>query len=100
MSRIDSEARNLLLQRRATLHRLPFAERADPSASWRDWESTPDADPARKELADIEAALRRIEEGSYGTCESCGGPLGMQRIRAIPEARFCLTCSGHREEAV
>jgi RNA polymerase-binding transcription factor DksA len=48
------------------------------------------------ELREIEEALRRIVDGSYGTCVACGGALGMQRIRAIPEARYCLSCSGQR----
>ncbi len=101
MSRIEAEARNLLLKRRESLYRGPAeaAVRADPAASWRDWEAQPEpiAELTRRELADVEAALRRIEEGSYGRCESCGGPMGLQRMRAIPEARFCLTCSGQRE---
>lgn len=102
MSRIDSEARTVLLKRRESLHRgaadsLP----ADPAASWLDWESLPEplSDLTRRELADIEDALRRIEEGRYGRCESCGGPMGLQRMRAIPEARFCVTCSGQRDVA-
>lgn len=102
MSRIDSEARALLLHRRQSLHRtaadsLP----ADPAASWHDWESLPEpiSEVTRQELAAIDAALRRIEEGRYGRCEVCGGPMGLQRIRAIPEARFCLTCSGKRDVA-
>ncbi len=102
MSRIDSEARRLLLKRRESLHRTAAeAMRADPSASWIDWEAAPEpvSELTRRELADIDDALRRIEEGRYGRCESCGGPLGLQRIRAIPEARFCLSCSGHREVA-
>ena len=52
---------------------------------------------ARQELAEVEAALRRIDEGVYGTCVDCGGPMGLQRIRAIPEARYCLSCSGQHE---
>lgn len=100
MSRIDQEARTLLLRRRETLCRnLVEAQRGDPSASWRDWESTPSplTESDRRELSDIEQALRRIDQGRYGMCLSCGGPLGMQRLRAIPEARYCLTCSGQRE---
>jgi RNA polymerase-binding transcription factor DksA len=97
MSRIEAEARTLLLQRRESLCRHP-EERDDLTASWRDWETAPEprAESTRQELAEIEDALRRIEEGIYGTCEACGGPMGMQRIRAIPEARYCLTCSGIR----
>jgi RNA polymerase-binding transcription factor len=99
MSRIEAEARNLLLKRRASLCRRPSDDlREDLAASWSDWETTPEPIPevTRRELEEIEEALRRIEAGSYGTCVACGGPMGMQRIRAIPEARYCLSCSGHR----
>ena len=101
MSRIEAEARTLLLKRRESLHRSPAdaLRPLDPAASWRDWESLPEpiSENARRELAEVEEALRRIEEGTYGRCVSCAGPLGLQRIRAIPEARFCLACSGQRD---
>lgn len=42
------------------------------------------------ELADIDHALRRLDEGSYGTCEACGKPIGDDRLEAMPAARFCL----------
>jgi RNA polymerase-binding transcription factor DksA len=98
MSRIESEARQLLMERKSHLRRGPeVGSPADPTASWRDWESTPPPLPeaARRELTEIDAALRRLEAGMYGRCEACNGPLGLQRIRAIPEARYCLSCSGH-----
>ena len=41
-------------------------------------------------LTDIEAALKKIEEGSYGVCEVCGRPIGAQRLSAIPWARLCI----------
>jgi RNA polymerase-binding transcription factor DksA len=102
MSRIDHEARNLLLERRERLCRHLYAPGpSDPAARWNDWESAaePIAEPVRRELAAIESALRRIEEGRYGSCQACGGPMGMQRIRAIPEARYCMSCSGERGPA-
>jgi DnaK suppressor protein len=49
----------------------------------------------KTELLDIDAALARLANGRYGDCERCGGPIGMQRLRAMPEARLCLSC---REE--
>lgn len=42
------------------------------------------------ELADIEHALERLAEGTYGTCEACGGDIGEERLRAQPAARFCI----------
>ena len=42
------------------------------------------------ELADIEHALERLEEGTYGTCEACGKPIGDERLEAVPAARFCV----------
>jgi DnaK suppressor protein len=41
-------------------------------------------------LGDIEAALRKIEDGSYGVCELCGEPIGAARLSAIPWARLCI----------
>jgi RNA polymerase-binding transcription factor DksA len=102
MSRIDQEARSLLLHRRDSLCRHLFEPHAaDPAAHWHDWETAvePLSDQVRRELKEIEQALRRIEEGRYGICQACGGPMGMQRIRAIPEARYCVTCSGFRSHA-
>jgi DnaK suppressor protein len=42
------------------------------------------------ELADVEHALRRLDDGTYGTCEACGKPIGDDRLEALPAARFCL----------
>lgn len=98
MSRIEAEAREVLIRRRESLRRNPADVVAgDPAASWSDWESAdePVSEGVRRELAEIEAALGRIADGRYGTCLNCGGPMGLQRLRAIPEARYCIACSGH-----
>jgi RNA polymerase-binding transcription factor DksA len=42
------------------------------------------------ELAEIERALERVADGSYGLCEACRKPIGAARIAAVPHARFCL----------
>ena len=42
------------------------------------------------ELSDVEHALRRIDAGTYGTCEACGKPIADERLEAVPAARFCL----------
>ena len=42
------------------------------------------------ELADIEHALSRISDGTYGTCEACGQPIDEERLEAMPATRLCL----------
>lgn len=42
------------------------------------------------ELADVEHALQRLDDGTYGTCEACGKPIDDGRLEALPAARFCL----------
>ena len=51
----------------------------------------------RDKLAQIERALARIDDGSYGVCESCGNPIGKMRLMAFPRATLCMTCK-QREE--
>jgi RNA polymerase-binding transcription factor DksA len=48
---------------------------------------------ARTRLADLEQALARLEEGSYGTCERCGQPIAPARLAARPAARTCIACA-------
>jgi len=48
-------------------------------------------------LEQIEAALRRIEKGVFGICESCRAPIPTKRIKAMPFARYCITCQNSNE---
>ena len=50
------------------------------------------------ELEEIDAALGRIAEGSYGECEECGGDIGAARLEAQPTARFCIECQERMEQ--
>jgi len=52
---------------------------------------------ARELLAQAERALARIEAGTYGSCESCGQPIGKARLQAFPRATLCVPCK-QREE--
>lgn len=98
MGRIEADAREALLRRRRSLSQAVVPAHAhDPESRWLDWEGQPPppSEGIRRELVEIEAALARIKDGRYGVCLACGGPMGLQRLRAIPEARYCLACSGH-----
>lgn len=48
-------------------------------------------------LNDVRAALERVDEGSYGRCERCGGAISGERLMAIPYARFCIRCERKEE---
>jgi len=43
-------------------------------------------------LEDVEGALQRIEQGSYGICKYCHQPIDIQRLRARPESSSCIAC--------
>ncbi|MFC5176420.1 TraR/DksA family transcriptional regulator [Nocardioides taihuensis] len=48
---------------------------------------------ARHHLAEIDAAEERMDDGTYGTCETCGRPIGEERLEARPTARACIRCA-------
>ena len=50
-------------------------------------------DAARARLTDIDAARLRVATGDYGTCEVCGGPIGAERLDALPATRRCIRCA-------
>ena len=48
------------------------------------------AGPLRDQLDDVEAALTKLDEGSYGTCETCGEVIAAARLEAMPATRYCI----------
>jgi DnaK suppressor protein len=50
-------------------------------------------DSERAQLRLVEEALERLEAGTYGTCRSCGRPVGDERLAAIPWAATCIDCA-------
>ncbi|WP_202817717.1 TraR/DksA family transcriptional regulator [Kribbella sp. ALI-6-A] len=55
------------------------------------------ANNARDMLDQIERALAKIDDGTYGVCESCGKAIGKGRLQAFPRATLCVSCK-EREE--
>lgn len=82
-----NEARQALLKRRSRLKArgevVPRVEGVGGSLS----------EQEHQEIQAIDEALARMEEGEFGQCARCGGAVGLHRMRAVPEARYCLTCS-------
>ena len=52
------------------------------------------------ELADVEHALRRLDDGTYGTCEVCGKQIPEERLEALPATRLCLEDQAEAEREV
>ena len=48
-------------------------------------------------LKRVDRALAKFETGTYGYCENCGKPIDFARLKALPDARFCLHCQRERE---
>lgn len=52
---------------------------------------------ARANLELVESAIKRIDAGTYGVCESCGNPVGKMRLQAFPRATLCMECKQRQE---
>ncbi len=48
------------------------------------------------QLADVEHALEKLAQGTYGQCDSCSQPIPLDRLEAIPQANLCLACKGRQ----
>ena len=46
----------------------------------------------RGQLAEVERALKKFEEGTYGLCDVCGQPIDEDRLEALPQATLCMSC--------
>ena len=54
-------------------------------------------DSEKDALEQIEAAIERIEDGSYGRCQTCGMRIRKSRLQAIPYAAMCVQCASEQE---
>ena len=45
-------------------------------------------------LKRTERALAKLDEGTYGVCDACGGPIAAARLEAMPDSVLCVTCAG------
>jgi len=54
------------------------------------------ANTLRETLAEVEHALAKFDDGTYGVCEGCGNRIAAPRLEAMPAARFCIDCASKR----
>ena len=88
------QLRHALERRRAALIEEHSIEGVDVTA-----DPAEAADQSRdfEELRSIDAARRRLDDGSYGICTDCGVDIGWERLRAEPEAARCIDCQRRHE---
>jgi RNA polymerase-binding protein DksA len=108
-SLIEERRRALLEEIRADLARMrtgPYTQAAGSTPDSGD-EAVADlladlgeAETSRdvQELRALDAAHRRLAEGSYGVCIDCGGDVGLERLRAEPAAPRCIDCQRRHEK--
>lgn len=85
---------------RTDLSNLPF-HMADVGTDSYEMENTLGLmDSERKLIVEIEDALSRIENNTYGICEGDNEPIPKERLRAIPWARYCVTCASSFEKGI
>jgi RNA polymerase-binding protein DksA len=69
--------------------------RTDSAKLWEDSDIRDGLDDeVSNELEQVNQALRRLDSGEYGTCESCGKMIGSSRLVALPYAVLCIECAG------
>jgi RNA polymerase-binding transcription factor DksA len=83
----ERDARALLVE-----HETDWEDEASQLSLARDLDRLVDSE--RAELTRVTAALDRLDDGSWGTCVVCQQPIERARLRALPEATRCHTCSG------
>lgn len=105
-------ARTTLLAKKTELERemaeltAPSGDRGDIAFGKRVGEGTSMAvdrlsqvavhDKLQLTMADVVRALAKVDEGSYGACDACGGPIGEERLEALPWATLCVRDSSLR----
>jgi RNA polymerase-binding protein DksA len=47
-------------------------------------------------LSDVDQALQRVADGTYGICDACGNPIGAERMEFRPTSRYCVECKSKR----
>ena len=57
------------------------------------------AESERQRLYELDDAIKRIDEGIYGKCAGCGGPIGKSRLKAMPQAENCIECQEKQEKS-
>lgn len=83
------------------LLRMPVGTNPDPLDLAQDYRSkerrSAMLSQSKRQLEQIEAALRRLDEGTYGKCANCDAPIAASRLKVLPAALLCIKCQERQE---
>ena len=75
----------------------PFGKREEEAAETLELEKRLTLEKRiRDQMAEVEHALRKFEEETYGLCDSCGQPIDPARLEALPQANLCMSCKARQ----
>lgn len=75
----------------------PFGKREEEAAETLELEKRLALEKRIKnQLAEVEHALHKFEEGTYGLCDGCGQPIDPARLEALPQANLCMSCKAQQ----
>ncbi len=78
----------------------PFGKREEEATESFEFEKRLALEKRTKDLlVEVEHALEKFEQGTYGQCDNCGQPIDPDRLEALPQANLCLTCKAQTKDA-
>jgi len=81
----------------ARLGRSPYAEQGELATEIIEVEKGLTLETrVRDQLAEVEHALHKFDQGTYGLCDICGQPIEPDRLEALPQANLCLSCKARQ----
>jgi DnaK suppressor protein len=101
-ARLESDRKHLGEQLQQIRESSPLDERREGSPfGKREEEATEAADLENRlamekrvleQIAEVDEALEKFEQGTFGLCQSCGQPIAPERLEALPQAKLCVSC--------
>ena len=77
----------------------PFGKKEEGAAETTEFEKRLALESRLQSLLDeVEHALAKFDEGTYGSCDACGKPIGLERLEALPQAHLCLNCKSREAD--
>jgi RNA polymerase-binding protein DksA len=98
---VQSSLREKLAQLTARVRQIESDLRDPGSKDWEEWALEAEnkevlerlSDAERHEIGAIQAAIRRIDEGTYTVCDRCGDQIAAKRLEALPYTSVCVSCA-------